>query len=96
MKFLIDAHLPYQLAVQLNEAGHDALHTKDLPLQNRTPDESINQLSLDEQRIVVTKDSDFVYSHLVQAKPYKLLVVSTGNIKNSKLLQLFEQNLVER
>ncbi|MCZ7666882.1 MAG: DUF5615 family PIN-like protein [Chloroflexi bacterium] len=27
MKFLVDAHLPRRLAVQLNSAGHDALHT---------------------------------------------------------------------
>jgi hypothetical protein len=27
MKFLVDAHLPKQLAAELNAAGHDALHT---------------------------------------------------------------------
>jgi hypothetical protein len=36
MKFLVDAHLPQRLVFQLRIAGHDALHTKDLPLQNRT------------------------------------------------------------
>jgi predicted nuclease of predicted toxin-antitoxin system len=37
MKFLVDAHLPKQLTAELNVAGHDALHTLDLPLKNRTP-----------------------------------------------------------
>ncbi|MCB8952442.1 MAG: DUF5615 family PIN-like protein [Ardenticatenales bacterium] len=37
MKFLVDAHLPKRLAVQLIVAGHDALHTLDLPLENYTP-----------------------------------------------------------
>ena len=38
MKFLVDAQLPKRLAEWLNEAGHDTLHTLDLPRGNRTPD----------------------------------------------------------
>jgi len=93
MKFLVDAHLPLRLVYLLREAGHDSIHTKDLTLQNRTPDEVINQISLADERVVITKDADFVSSHLLQGKPYKLLLVSTGNTRNSELLQLFEQNL---
>ncbi|HEX3552610.1 MAG TPA: DUF5615 family PIN-like protein [Thermoanaerobaculia bacterium] len=93
MKFLVDAHLPRRLAYLLRDAGHDAIHTSDLALRNRTPDEVVNQVSLADERLVITKDADFVSSHLIQGKPYKLLLVSTGNIKNSELLQLFEQNL---
>ncbi|MCO5193174.1 MAG: DUF5615 family PIN-like protein [Anaerolineae bacterium] len=93
MKFLVDAHLPRRLATQLNAAGHDALHTLDLPLKNRTPDADINQLSIAEKRIVVTKDADFRDSHLVKGLPYKLLLVSTGNIHNADLLNLFARNL---
>lgn len=93
MKFLVDAHLPKRLADQLSTAGHDAIHTLDLPLKNRTPDAVINQVSLAEQRVVVTKDADFRDSHLVKNEPYKLLLVSTGNIGNDELLRLFAQNL---
>jgi len=93
MKFLVDAHLPKRLAIQLSAAGHDVIHTLDLPLRNRTPDAVINEISLAEQRIVVTKDADFRDSHLVNGKPYKLLLVSTGNINNNELLGIFEQNL---
>jgi predicted nuclease of predicted toxin-antitoxin system len=93
MKFLVDAHLPRRLAAQLNAAGHDALHTLDLPLKNRTPDTIINQISVDEQRVVVTKDADFRDSHLVKGQPCKLLLVSTGNIHNTNLLNLFAKNL---
>jgi predicted nuclease of predicted toxin-antitoxin system len=93
MKFLVDAHLPKRLTVQLNTAGHDALHTLDLPLKNRTPDAIINQISVKEQRIVVTKDADFRDSHLVKGQPYKLLLVATGNIRNADLLHLFARNL---
>jgi predicted nuclease of predicted toxin-antitoxin system len=94
MKFLVDAHLPRRLVHLLRDSGHDAIHTGDLPLQNRTPDELINQVSLAEERLVITKDADFVNTHLIHRKPYKLLLISTGNIRNSDLLRLFEQNLV--
>lgn len=93
MNFLVDAHLPKRLALQLSAAGHDSIHTLDLPLRNRTPDAVINEISLAEERVVVTKDADFRDSHLVNGEPYKLLLVSTGNISNNDLLNLFAQNL---
>jgi predicted nuclease of predicted toxin-antitoxin system len=61
--------------------GHDAIHPSRLAAQNRTPDETLNELSLREQRVVVTKDLDFYHSHLLHAKPWKLLLVRTGNIR---------------
>ena len=57
MNFLVDAQ---RLARRLQDSGHDALHTLDLPNGNRTTDAEINHLSLKEQRIVITKDADFV------------------------------------
>jgi predicted nuclease of predicted toxin-antitoxin system len=93
MKFLLDAQLPRRLAVRLRAAGHDAIHTLDLPLGNRTPDNVINEISLDESRVVVTKDADFVNSFIVSRKPYKLLLISTGNIKNEELNSLLMDNL---
>jgi predicted nuclease of predicted toxin-antitoxin system len=55
MKFLVDAQLPRRLVYRLQEAGHEAIHTLDLPLGNRTPDRVINEISEREQRIVITK-----------------------------------------
>ncbi len=51
MKFLVDAHLPYRLVTWLKAEGFDAIHTRDLPLGNRTPDSTISALSLSEERI---------------------------------------------
>ena len=85
MKFLVDAHLPRRLARRLQEAGHDALHTLDLPNGNRTKDSEINDITEREQRVLVTKDADFVNSFLVAGRPYKLLLISTGNITNRDL-----------
>jgi predicted nuclease of predicted toxin-antitoxin system len=93
MKFLIDAQLPRRLSRLLEQAGYDAIHTLDLPLGNRTPDKIINELSVNEERVVVTKDADFVDSFLLQQEPWKLLLVSTGNISNTDLIALFLANI---
>ncbi len=95
MKYLIDAQLPKRLSVALRDIGYDSIHTLDLPEQNRTKDRYINAISLKEQRVVISKDSDFIDSILISGKPYKLLYVSTGNISNSKLLKLFLDNIQE-
>ena len=88
MKFLVDAQLPRRIALWLREQGHDALHTLDLPDENRTTDAQIVELALRERRVVVTKDADFVESFILHHKPEKLLLVSTGNISNSELERL--------
>ena len=93
MKLLIDAQLPRRLAIQLRAAGFEVTHTLDLPDGNHTTDQALMALSLAEEAIVVTKDSDFVQSFLLKREPWKLLLVSTGNIKNDELLQLFQLNI---
>ena len=93
MKFLVDAHLPRRLCAVLAQHGHDGTHTLDLPAQNATKDRVINDLSLTEQRVVISKDTDFFYSHLLHGRPWKLLLVKTGNISTRDLRALFERNL---
>jgi predicted nuclease of predicted toxin-antitoxin system len=93
MKFLVDAQLPRRLISRLQEAGHEAIHTFDLPLGNRTPDSVINELSIREGYIVITKDADFVNSFLLHHRPHKLLLISTGNSLNSELELLLSSNL---
>lgn len=92
MKFLVDAQLPLRLARWLKAAGHDVVHTLDLPGRNRTEDRDINRLSLREQRTVITKDGDFVDTILLQQAPHRLLLISTGNIGNTELLKLVGDN----
>ena len=93
MKFLIDAQLPRRLAVQFQQAGLEAIHTLDLPDGNRTTDRAINELSIRQQYVVVTKDSDFVESFLLRREPWKLLLISTGNTNNASLESLFSANI---
>jgi predicted nuclease of predicted toxin-antitoxin system len=82
-----------RLSYLLKSMGHDAIHTKELALKNATPDTEINILSIREQRIVITKDSDFWDSFYVSQEPYKLLLITTGNISNKDLESLFVNNL---
>jgi predicted nuclease of predicted toxin-antitoxin system len=89
MKFIVDAQLPRRLALHLREVGHDVFHTLDLPHGNRTTDTEINELSEAENRVVITKDADFVNSFVLSRRPHKLLLVSTGNITNTELEALF-------
>ena len=84
MNFLVDAQLPRWICNCLSEHGHDALHTLDAIL---------NQLTVRESRVLVTKDADFVDSLVIQSVPYKLLLISTGNIRNAELERLLFTHL---
>ena len=93
MKFLIDAHLPPGLRAVFRAAGHDAIHTLDLPDQNASRDGIMNEVSMTELRVVVTKDTDFYYSHLLHGRPWKLVLVRTGNLGLKATKQMFETHL---
>lgn len=80
MKFIVDAQLPKLLAQWLRQRGYDAIHTLELPDKNRTGDDIINQISLQENRIVISKDSDFYHRYFRNLEPYKLIYLTTGNI----------------
>ena len=74
-------------------SGYDVIHTRDLPQQNATMDSEINAISMQQERMVVTKNRDFLDSFLLRQQPYKLLLVTTGNITNTELFELFAKNL---
>jgi predicted nuclease of predicted toxin-antitoxin system len=93
MKFLIDAHLPPSLRAVFRAAEHDAIHTMDLPNQNASRDSILNEVSMSEQRVVVTKDTDFYYSHLLHGRPWKLVLVRNGNLGLKATKQMFETHL---
>jgi len=93
VKFLVDAQLPKSLSVLLNQNGFDAIHTLDLPEQNKTKDCDILKIADSENRVIISKDSDFLESFVLKSKPKKLIIIKTGNIPNKNLIKLFEEHL---
>ena len=93
MRFLVDAQLPRDLVSFFKAHGHEAIHTAELPEKNHTPDELIRRMADSEDRIVVSKDDDFVTSHLLRGTPRRVLLISTGNISNPELIQIMQENL---
>lgn len=91
MRAIVDAQLPKSLSELLSTFGVDSKHTLDLPEKNATPDDENIRIADRETRIVITKDSDFLDNYILHGSPNKLLIVSTGNISNQILIQLFEK-----
>jgi predicted nuclease of predicted toxin-antitoxin system len=93
MKFLVDAQLPRRIARVLASMGHESLHTLDLPSGNRTSDEMLREIAAKEDRVLVTKDEDFLNSHVLRGHPPMLLFVTTGNISNADLEALLRKEI---
>ena len=83
VKVLVDAQLSARLARFLADAGHDVVHTSELPDGNRTTNARIAEVGDSEGRVVVTTDHDFRYGHLLADSPRRLVVVETGNITDA-------------
>ncbi len=92
MKFLVDAQLPPALKLWLLQQGHDCTHALDLPRKDLTSDAEIAEIVIKEKRILISKDTDFLKMKLLQGKPEKLLLITTGNIRNVELVSAFEKN----
>ncbi|MBS0266852.1 MAG: DUF5615 family PIN-like protein [Planctomycetes bacterium] len=72
MNFLVDAQLPRRMTGWLTDSGGDAIHTLDLPESNRTTDDQVIEVADREQRVIVTKDADFVDGHILHGRPARL------------------------
>jgi predicted nuclease of predicted toxin-antitoxin system len=91
MNFLIDAQLSPALIRLFREKGHTCIHTRDLINKNQTSDRDINDVSIKENLIVVTKDTDFYYSFILFKRPYKVVFVTLGNMRLRATISHFEK-----
>ena len=92
MRFLVDAQLPTKLCEILQTASLDSLHVDSLPNGDETSDKEISFHADQHDLIVISKDLDFYHSHMILGQPKKLLLLTTGNIKNRALFDLFRNN----
>lgn len=58
MKFFVDNNLSPKLSKKLNEEGFDSIHAKDINFQ-KASDEDIFRRASEEERIIVSADTDF-------------------------------------
>ena len=94
MKFLVDAQLPSKLCEILDTIGIDSIHVDSLPEKDETSDKEITVYADANDLIVISKDSDFYHSHMILGQPKRLLLITTGNIKNRKLFDLIRDNIL--
>ena len=74
------------------QLGLESIHVDELPKGDETPDVEITKFADRENLIVVTKDFDFYHSYMTLGKPKKLFLITTGNLKNRQLFNLFRNN----
>jgi len=95
LKFIVDTQLPPMLANFLSNKGFDAIHTTYFPDGHLLQDAEILVIATDEERIVTTKDKDFLEHFMLKGSPPKVLLLQFGNIKNSDLIAAFEEHISE-
>jgi len=92
-KWLIDTQLPPKLVNDFIAKGFDAVHTQSYSEGIFMSDTEIRKIALKENRIIITKDSDFYNSHFKDAMMPPVLYLKIGNISNKDLINLIKNNL---
>ena len=90
VKFFVDTQLPPLLAKFIAEKQFDAIHTTDFPDGHLLQDSEIVSIAIAENRIIITKDSDFLDNYLLKGAPPKILLLKLGNINNRDLLHIID------
>ncbi len=95
MKFIVDTQLPPCLVSFLKSKGHDCIHTTNFSNGHLLQDTEIVGIGIQDQRIIISKDSDFSDYFYLKGAPPSILHVQFGNISNSDLIEFFEGYLNE-
>ena len=90
MKFLVDNQLPPALAQYLRNRGFDCEHVLDIGLAESL-DMEICRYAEQQERIIVSKDEDFLYLASRSKVKIRLLWVRLGNCRTSALLASFDR-----
>ncbi len=94
MRFLIDNALSQVVAEGLRQAGHDAVHVRELGLQ-AAPDDQIFELAKKEDRVIVSADTDFgtLLAQRNDSQPSLILFRGGAQRKSGRQLMLLLSNL---
>jgi predicted nuclease of predicted toxin-antitoxin system len=92
-KFIVDTQLPPKLAKFLSSKGCQSIHTTYYPNGHLLADHAIRNVASKEDRIIITKDTDFFDYYLLKGPPPRVLLLEFGNIDNKALVLFFENNL---
>jgi len=94
-RYIVDANFSMKVAELLHSHDIDVVHVSSLPKGTKTKDRDINLLSIRENRIVITRDHDFIDSYFSSSRPYKLLFISDFNQKEAQILSYLDMNIME-
>lgn len=71
----------------------DCIHTTFFLNGHLLEDSQIINIAIEEERVIITKDSDFSDYFLLKGFPPRVLLLEFGNIGNKELLRLFDKHL---
>jgi predicted nuclease of predicted toxin-antitoxin system len=91
MKFIVDTQLPPKPAKHLNSTGYDCIHTSDFEDSYLLKDSEIILIATEENRTIITKDSDFSDHYYLKGAPPRVLLLQFGNICNKDLIAYFDK-----
>lgn len=94
MRLLLDANLSPEVARRLREVGYEAIHVADLGLLS-APDPEIMRAAAQEERVLLTADSDFgaLLALSSLAAPSVVLLRSADHMRPAEQAELFAANL---
>lgn len=89
MKFLVDNQLPAALAEHLRKRGYDCQHVLEAGLSD-AGDAAICRYAEAEERILISKDEDFLHLSSLPKFKIRLVWVRLGNCRTPALLAAFD------
>ena len=92
MRFLVDNQLPSHLAGFLRDLGHDAIHVIDVKL-DAADDRIVWAWAIAENRILISKDEDFLFLANRSNDLGKFVWVRLGNCRKTALVDAFTKSI---
>lgn len=93
MKLLFDANLSPDLVRDFSPTYPDSLHVFSLGLEES--DTAIWQYALENDFIIISKDSDFYHRSQTNKKASKIIWLRRGNASTSEVAQMIRQSKIE-